>query len=116
MAKKNIASLMSGLMGEPTSSGNDTSISSLPNKEEKTSEDSTKAGRRRPGRPRKGETVEPSNEIRATFIVNQDLIKKIKYISLVDDSLLKDVIDNALSEYIANWESENGEIRLPKGK
>lgn len=116
MAKKNIASLVSGLMGEQPTSDNASIPTTVTNQEEKITEESAKSGRRRVGRPRKGETVIPTNEIRATFIVDQDLIRKIKYISLVDDSLLKNVINDALSEYIGNWERENGEIRLPKGK
>lgn len=52
------------------------------------------------GRPKKGETaksVKKPQEIRATFIVDPDLVRKVKYISLVEGILLKDVISEALN-------------------
>ena len=51
------------------------------------------------GRPKKGETAKSAKkpqEIRATFIVDPDLLQKVKYISLVEGALLKDVISEAL--------------------
>lgn len=68
------------------------------------------------GRPRKGETGSKSEEVRATFIVDPEVVRKLKYISLVESNLLKDVISEALTSYIESWESENGRIRLPKKK
>lgn len=52
------------------------------------------------GRPKKGELAKSAKkpqEIRATFIVDPDLLRKVKYISLVEGILLKDVISEALS-------------------
>ena len=52
------------------------------------------------GRPKKGETAKSAKkpqEIRATFIVDPDLVRKVKYISLVEGILLKDVISEALN-------------------
>ena len=52
------------------------------------------------GRPKKGETaksVKKAQETRATFIVDPDLLRKVKYISLVEGILLKDVISQALN-------------------
>ena len=68
------------------------------------------------GRPKKGTTSTKKEETRATFIVDPELIRKLKYISLVESSLLKDVISDALTGYINEWEEENGKIRLPKKK
>ena len=71
------------------------------------------------GRPKKGETAksaEKPQEIRATFIVNPDLLRKVKYISLVEGILLKDVISEALNNYVDGWEEKNKKIRLPKAK
>ena len=71
------------------------------------------------GRPKKGETAKStkkSQEIRATFIVDPDLIRKVKYISLVEGILLKDVISEALNNYVDAWEEKNKKIRLPKAK
>ena len=71
------------------------------------------------GRPRKNAAprsiVEEGckiDETRATFIVQKEQIRKIKYISLATTSLLKDVIAHALGEYIEQWESEHGEITI----
>ena len=71
------------------------------------------------GRPKKGEAAKSAKkpqEIRATFIVNPDLLRKVKYISLVEGILLKDVISEALNDYVDAWEEKNKKIRLPKAK
>lgn len=71
------------------------------------------------GRPKKGETSKSGKkpqEIRAAFIVDPDLLRKVKYISLVEGTLLKDVISEALSSYLDEWEEKNKKIRLPKAK
>lgn len=71
------------------------------------------------GRPKKGETAKSAKkpqEIRATFIVDPDLLQKVKYISLVEGILLKDVISEALNNYVDKWETDNRKIRLPKRK
>ena len=71
------------------------------------------------GRPKKGEAAKSAKkpqEIRATFIVNPDLLRKVKYISLVEGILLKDVISEALNNYVDAWEEKNKKIRLPKTK
>ncbi len=71
------------------------------------------------GRPKKGEPVKSAKkpqEIRATFIVDPDLLRKVKYISLVESILLKDVISEALNNYVEVWEEKNKKIRLPKAK
>ena len=71
------------------------------------------------GRPKKGEAAKSAKkpqEIRATFIVDPDLVRKVKYISLVEGILLKDVISEALNNYVDDWEEKNKKIRLPKAK
>ncbi len=84
-------------------------------KEEQTPPQNTPE-KRRPGRPRKSESDQKIEEIRATFIVDSSQVRKMKYISLVEGKLLKDVLAAALNDYIASWEEENGRIRLPKTK
>ena len=71
--------------------------------------------KRKVGRPRKdaAERKNP-NEGRATFVVDNRLIRKVKYISLVEARLLKDIISEALSDYISKWENENEPIKLPR--
>ena len=71
------------------------------------------------GRPKKGEPAKNAKkpqEILATFIVDPDLLRKVKYISLVEGILLKDVISEALNNYVDAWEEKNKKIRLPKAK
>ena len=71
------------------------------------------------GLPKKGEAAKSAKkpqEIRATFIVDPDLLQKVKYISLVEGILLKDVISEALNNYVDKWETDNRKIRLPKRK
>ena len=71
------------------------------------------------GRPKKGEAAKSAKkpqETRATFIVDSDLLRKVKYISLVEGILLKDVISEALNNYVDAWEEKNKKIRLPKAK
>ena len=71
------------------------------------------------GRPKKSEPAKSAKkpqEIRATFIVDPDLLRKVKYISLVEGILLKDVISEALNNYVDAWEEKNKKIRLPKAK
>ena len=71
------------------------------------------------GRPKKGEAAKSAKkpqEIRATFIVDPDLVRKVKYISLVEGILLKDVISEALNNYVDAWEEKNKKSRLPKAK
>ncbi len=71
------------------------------------------------GRPKKGEPAKSTKkpqEIRATFIVDPDLLRKVKYISLVEGILLKDVISEALNNYVDAWETINRKIKIPKRK
>jgi hypothetical protein len=120
MAKRDLASLMSGIIGEKSSAetskveNNETQLATEVTDEMKENLEARR--KRNVGRPRKGEPGSKSNEVRATFIVDPDLVRKVKYISLVESNLLKDVINSALQEYINAWESANGKIRLPNKK
>ena len=115
MAKKNLASLMNGIMGDTKPSELEVTAIGQPDSTAAEVTEEMKANLN-VGRPRKGESGSKTNEVRATFIVDPELIRKVKYISLVESSLLKDVISKALTSYIEAWESENGKIRLPKKK
>lgn len=57
------------------------------------------------------------NETRATFIVNEELLEKVKAISYWDRILLKEVINNALENYIKlkNPKPRPEEIRKKDG-
>lgn len=57
-----------------------------------------------------------SQEVRTTFIIKNHLLDQVKAIAYWDRKLLKEIIDEALSLYIKNYEEKNGEIQLPKVK
>ena len=55
------------------------------------------------------------NETRATFIVNEELLEKLKAIAYWDRKLIKEVINTYLQEIVDNYEKKNGEIKpIPK--
>jgi hypothetical protein len=55
------------------------------------------------------------NETRATFIINEELLEKLKAIAYWDRVLIKDVINTALQDAIAKHEKKNGDIKpIPK--
>ena len=55
------------------------------------------------------------NETRATFIVNEELLDKLKAIAYWDRVLIKDVVNTALQETVAKYEKKNGNIKpIPK--
>ena len=125
--KKDIANLISGIVGEPQQEllrrqdeeGNVApevveKLGITPEMEEKLNE----IRRARVGRKRKDEEQDEAkqHEGRATFVVDTRLVRKVKYISLMDSKLLKDVISEALNAYIKKWERANGEINLPNKK
>ena len=54
-------------------------------------------------------------ETRATFIVNEDLLEKMKALAYWDRVLIKDIVNQALEDHIARHEKKNGEIKaMPK--
>ena len=54
-------------------------------------------------------------ETRATFIVQEDLLEKMKALAYWDRVLIKDIINQALQEHISRHEKKNGEIKsMPK--
>jgi len=55
------------------------------------------------------------NETRATFIINEELLEKLKAIAYWDRVLIKDVVNTALQETVAKYEKKNGDIKpIPK--
>lgn len=124
MSKKDLASLMSGIIGEKPSieetdiqsdqltDSSDEAVDITPEMEQSL----TEKRYQNVGRPRKGTQAKKVVETRATFIVNPELVRKLKYISLAEGRLLKDVVSMAMTEFIDQWEAENGRIKLPKTK
>lgn len=55
------------------------------------------------------------NETRATFIVNEELLDKLKAIAYWDRVLIKDIINTALKDAIAKHEKKSGSVKpIPK--
>ena len=50
-------------------------------------------------------------ETRATFIVDESLLDKLKAIAYWDRVLIKDVINTALQDTVAKYEKKNGAIK-----
>lgn len=81
-----------------------------------------------PEKPKRGRPVTQTKEItkssqegtkesetRATFIINEGLLDKLKAIAYWDRVLIKDVVNTALQETIAKYEKKNGDIKpIPK--
>ena len=55
-------------------------------------------------------------EIRATFIVNESVLEKVKAIAYWDRKQIKNVIAEALITYINHYETENGLIQSVPSK
>jgi len=54
-------------------------------------------------------------ETRATFIVNEGLLDKLKSIAYWDRKLIKQVVDTALQEAVTKYEKKNGAVKpIPK--
>ena len=54
-------------------------------------------------------------ETRATFIVNEDLLEKMKSLAYWDRVLIKDIVNTAFEEHIVRYEKKNGAIKeMPK--
>lgn len=54
------------------------------------------------------------NETRATFIINEELLDKLKAIAYWDRVLIKDVVNTALQEAVAKYEKKSGAIKPKK--
>jgi hypothetical protein len=57
------------------------------------------------------------NETRATFIVNEEVLEKIKAIAYWERIRIKDVVDRAQLQVVAEYEKKSGPIKpTPKNK
>lgn len=56
--------------------------------------------------------VSVEEEIRATFIVKSSMARKLKLIATLEKRKQKDVIGDAIQEYVARWESEHEGVSL----
>ena len=101
MSKKNFTGGLSSLLGE--------------NKEDKAT---PKVGRPKTQFKEITKTSQEGtkeNETRATFIVNEELLDKLKAIAYWDRVLIKEVINKALQEAVDKHEKKSGAIKpIPK--
>jgi len=51
------------------------------------------------------------NETRATFIVNEDTLEKVKGIAYWERIKIKDVVQSALEQAVASYEKKNGPVK-----
>jgi len=51
-----------------------------------------------------------SDKTRTSYILHNEIVKKVRYIALMDEREITDVVDKALREYIDKWEKKNGAI------
>ena len=55
------------------------------------------------------------NETRATFVVNEELLEKLKAIAYWNRVLIKDALNTSLLDTVAKYEKKNGAVKpLPK--
>ena len=98
MSKKNFTGGLSSLLGEKPDSPKRGRPVTQTKEITKSSQEGTK-----------------ENETRATFIVNEELLDKLKAIAYWDRVLIKDVVNTALQEAVAKYEKKNGDIKpIPK--
>ena len=101
MSKKSFTGGLSSLLGENTKENKATKVG-RPKTQFKEITKSSQEGTK-------------ENETRATFIVNEDLLDKLKAIAYWDRVLIKDVINTALLDAVAKHEKKSGEIKpIPK--
>jgi hypothetical protein len=50
-------------------------------------------------------------ETRATFIVREDLLEKVKAVAYWERMLYKEVVNTALEEYLSRYEKKNGVVK-----
>jgi hypothetical protein len=98
MAKKSFSGGLSSLLGETNQPEQAAEPKAAKKEITKTSQIGTKV-----------------KETRATFIVNEDLLEKMKALAYWDRVLIKDIVNTAFEEHFARYEKKNGEIKeLPK--
>jgi len=99
MAKKNFSSGFDKLLGNtPDQKKEDVKKTETPKQEEPIIENV--------------EEVDP--EVRATYIIKQSTVNKLKDIAYWERAMLKEIIQEALEGYVETWEKENEEFQAKK--
>ena len=117
MSKKNFTGGLNSLLGD-----NDTHQETEPKIE--ITEEYLASQKRKGGRPKtqnwritkSSEEKTKQDETRATFIVKKELLPKLKAIAYWERAMIKDVIHTALTDFITNYENENGAIKPAPNK
>lgn len=120
MAKKNFTGGLNSLLGDTIEEPKTETVAISPKKTTKkvvakneNAKETTKNVAKISKEISKAEAKE--NEIRATFIVDKNILEKFKAIAYWERILIKDVISDALTDAIAKYTKKNGEIKpLPK--
>jgi hypothetical protein len=101
MAKKNFSGGLESLLGN-TKQAEEAAVTAEPKAAKKEITKTSQIGTK-------------ENETRATFIVKEDLLEKMKSLAYWDRIMIKDLINQVLEEHIARYEKKNGEIKtMPK--
>ncbi len=117
MAKKDFKGGLSSLLGENKSTKVNT-----PKEDEQKEIVSSKRNRGRPKTVYKEITKSSQEgtkegETRATFIVKESKLEKLKSLAYWERMQIKEVINDVIEQYIENYENSNGEIKaIPKKK
>ena len=101
MTKKDFSDGFSKLLGDSKPKEKDKKEKQTP-KKEPTPKDSPQ------------EDINP--EVRATYIVRQRTVEKLKDISYWERAMLKEIVQEALEYYIGAWEKQNGPVEPRKKK
>lgn len=56
------------------------------------------------------------NDTRATFILNEELLEKLKSIAYWERKTIKNVINTALLDAVIKYERKNGDVKIVKNK
>lgn len=98
MSKKNFTGGLNSLLGDQPDKATVAKPKTSTRETTKTSQEGTK-----------------ENETRATFIVNEDVLEKLKAIAYWERILIKDIANTAFEETITKYVKKNGEIKpIPK--
>lgn len=128
MAKKNLQSLMSGILGESTAVQSTTTVDPEPqyaptvleqavaqlDAEDNPARHEPEKRKSKQRETKQEKSIETNPETRATFFIEDDLLRKLRYIALMDTITQKDIINNSLRKYVNDWERKNEIIPLPR--
>jgi len=114
MSKKNFKGGLNSLFGETTTKKTSNKNTALPESKKR-----SKAGRPKTSTKeitKSSQEGTKENETRATFIVNEDLLEKLKAIAYWDRVMIKDVVNTALQDTVEKYEKKKGKLKAIPAK